>query len=152
MNQALKISIWNMRGFSSSVPYLRELVGQNDIVLLSEHWLHENRLCKFRDVSVDVNFCARSSKAASADNYGTRRGQGGVAILWRKSLKGISEIKEIMSDRMCGIRMQTAEGGVVNIIAVYMPSAGSCEDYSIVLDELAEIVASRETGSISIVG
>ena len=97
-------------------------------------------------------FCARSSRFAAAENYGTRRGQGGVAILWKRSLQGASEIKEIISDRICGLRLQTSRGGILNIISVYMPSAGSPEDYATVLDELDEILSSREKGSISIVG
>ena len=70
------------RGFAGAVPYLRKLVRDNDGVAEAEHWLHNNRLTKHSEVSNEVYVCGRSSKYASADNHGTKRGQGGVALLW----------------------------------------------------------------------
>ena len=71
-----------MRGFSSAVPYLRYLCGQVDVIALSEHWLHENKIGRLKDVSEDFLYCALSSKSSTAENYGSKRGQGGVAIMW----------------------------------------------------------------------
>ena len=141
-----------MRGFNSAVPYARELLKCNDIILLNEHWLHENRLCRLSEISGSINICAHSSRFASSENYGTSRGQGGVAIIWKDCLTGVSEIKDIICDRICGIRLQTKAGGVLNILSVYLPSVGSPEDYSVVIDELDEVISSREDGSLCIVG
>ena len=149
---ALSIACWNMRGFNGAVPYIKELLKQNDILLLCEHWLHANRLNRFNEIADNIKFCARASKSSSAENYGTRRGQGGVAIIWKDNIKGISEIKDLIHDRICGIRLQNPQGAIFNIFSIYLPSRGSDEDYGSVLDDLYEIVISREMGSLSIIG
>ena len=147
----LRISCWNMRGFSSAVPYLRSLCKISDIICISEHWLHENRLGQFEEVSEKFLYCARSSKYASAENYGTKRGQGGVAILWSKDLGGVSQISDIKHDRMCGLRVQTNRNLIINIISVYLPAQGSPESYTACIDDLCEFVESRELGSKTII-
>ena len=57
----LRIACWNLRGFNSAVPYVRRLLEDNDILLLSEHWLHANRLSRLNEIAGDINFCARAS-------------------------------------------------------------------------------------------
>ena len=79
-----------MRGFNSSIPYLRSLCERADIIAISEHWLHENKIKRLEEVSENFYYCARSSSYASSENYGTLRGQGGVGILWSKKLGGVS--------------------------------------------------------------
>ena len=148
----IKIGIWNMRGFSSSIPYLRKLCNMNDVVLVSEHWLHRNKLSKFEDVSAETLYCGRSSRLSTEESYGLCRGQGGVAILWKRTLGGVSEVKDIVHDRFCGIRLQTQKGAVVNIISTYLPSQSSTEDYSACIDDLSEFMDSRDPGSINLVG
>ena len=148
----VSIVCWNARGFSGSIPYIRQLLKHNDIVLLSEHWLHNNRLRLLEDIGDEICYCARSSKFSSADEYGSKRGQGGVAVIWKKNLSGVSEITDITYDRACGIRLQTKKGGVLNIISIYLPAAGSPEPFGASLDELSEILDTREDGSLNIVG
>ena len=148
----LKICTFNMRGFSSSVPYMRKLLDNNDIILVSEHWLHSNKLDRLKEISSDISFCAKSSKYAAADNYGTRRGQGGVAIVWHDNLKGISEVKNIIYDRVCAVRLQTYSGAVIIIYSIYLPSRGNPEDYATAIDDLIEIIDSREDGSYCLIG
>ena len=87
---------------------------------------------------------ARASKGASTENYGVSRGQGGVAILWRKSLAGASPIKTLVHDRICGIRIQLASGAVLNIYSVYLLSVGSANNYEYTLDDLDEVVTSLD--------
>ena len=149
---SLKIATWNLRGYSSSVPYLRELCANNDVILISEHWLHRNKLCKLEEISADMLYCARASNFSTEESYGTRRGQGGVAVLWKRHLGGVSEIKDICHDRFCGIRLQTDKGVVINIISTYLPCRGSPEDYGSCIDDLSEFLDSREAGSLSIIG
>ena len=123
---------------------MRELVRDNDLVTISEHWLHENRLSMLDQVSNNVFFCARASRFAAAENYGCQRGQGGVAILWDKRIIGITEVKSIAHDRICVVRVQTSKGGVIYVYAVYLPAQGSGEEYNAILDDLAELVEARE--------
>ena len=141
-----------MRGFNSGVPYLRKLLDSNDIVIVTEHWLHSNRLSRFKEVAGDIAYSAKSSRFASSDNYGCARGQGGVAILWHNSFKGITDIKEITHDRITGVRIQTQCGGILNILGVYLPANGSPEQYAPCIDDLIEIYESREPGAAIIIG
>ena len=64
----------------------------------------------------------------------------------------VKEIKDLIHDRICGIRLQNPQGAIFNIFSIYLPSRGSDEDYGSVLDDLYEIVISREMGSLSIIG
>ena len=147
----LKITSWNARGFAGAVPYLRKLVKDNDIVAVSEHWLHGNKLNRLAEVSDKVNFCARASQFSKPENYGIKRGQGGVALFWKKELVGVSEFTSIIHDRICGIRLQTERGGILNIFSVYLPAMGCGEDYGSCLDDMAEVLESRELESVSII-
>ena len=148
-----KISIvcWNSRGLVTSLPYLHSLLESNDIIALSEHWLHSNKLNILTEMSSDFNVVARSSKYSDASSFGYRRGQGGVALLWRKTIGGVSPITSLINDRICGIRVQGEFGRVVNIFSVYLPAPGSADDLSVVLDELSVALEQVDEGSISIV-
>ena len=147
---SLSIVAWNSRGSVASIPYLRELMKMNDVVCVSEHWLHANRLNILEDLSADFNVVARASAHSGAEVYGTKRGQGGVACFWKKSLGGVSPITDISHDRVCGIRVQTNLGIILNIYSIYMPAPGCADDFDIVLDEIAEIVNTRENGTFCV--
>ena len=146
----LSIAAWNSRGLVASVPYLRELMRSNDIICLSEHWLISNRLNSLGEISDDFNVIARASAHSDASKYGITRGQGGVAILWRKSLSGISPMEQITHDRVCGIRTQTDSGLVLNIYSVYLPSPGCCDNFEVAIDEIAEVINTGETGTCTL--
>ena len=146
----INIACWNTRGFNTAIPYLRELVDNNDIVAVAEHWLHECKLSRLEEISDKIVFCGRSSKFASDENYGAKRGQGGVALLWKQDMVGVTVISNIIHDRICGIRVPTAECGVLNIYAVYLPAKGCGEDLETCIDDLAEILESSEQGAQNI--
>ena len=146
----LKMSGWNTRGLVAAVPYLKLLMESNDILCVSEHWLYPNRLNILEEISKDFNVVARSSVHSNPDQYGTKRGQGGVAVFWRKSLRGVSPITEITHDRICGVRVHTSAGIVLNVYSVYLPSPGCADDYDEVLDEIAEIINTGDRSTYSI--
>ena len=150
-NIPYKIVCWNSRGLSAAVPYLRELISIYDIICLSEHWLHDNRLTFFEEISKDVDFFARAGGASGAESYGSRRGQGGVCIMWSKSLKGITPMINIKHDRFCGVRLQNLNGAVFNLFSVYLPARGNADDFSTCLDELGAAIEGTDLGSLNIV-
>ena len=43
--------------------------------------------------------------------------------------------------------IQTQNGSVLNIISIYLPAQGSPEDYAATLDDLSELINTREMGS-----
>ena len=147
----ISIASWNSRCLVTSLPYLHNLFKTNDIITLSEHWLHANKLNTLAEISDDFNVIARASKHSDASTFGYKRGQGGVALLWRKTLGGVSPITSVLHDRICGIRIQGESGRVVNILSIYLPAPGSRDDLSVVLDELSEIIEGMEVGSLTIV-
>ena len=152
LEQTLSLCVWNSRGLSASIPYIRELSTQHDIILLTEHWLHSNRLKKLGEISNRMNFCARASKHSDADNYGSIRGQGGVAILWKKELSCITPLNWITHDRICGVRLENTKGTIFCILCVYLPAVGSDEDYDQIIDELSAILNNIEEGSYILIG
>ena len=151
-NINLKLACWNSRGFSAAVPFLRQLVDKNDVIMISEHWLHTNRLHMLGEINDKFNWHGVADKISPADMYGIKRGQGGTAILWDKNLKGVSVIETINHDRICGLRMECEAGMVLIFLSVYLPASSSSENLSIVLDELAGIVESLGADVIPIIG
>ena len=118
---------------------------------VSEHWLYKNQLNRFDDISCAVTYVCHASKRAPAEMFGCGCGQGGVGILWDRSVGGITPIHDILHDRICGIRLQNTNGAIINIFAVYMPASNSDDDLSTVLDELSVILEGREPESLNMV-
>ena len=69
----IRLACWNARGFNSAVPYLRYICDRADIICLSEHWLHENKLKLLEEILDSFLYCVRASKFATAENYGSKR-------------------------------------------------------------------------------
>ena len=151
-NRRLRVGCWNSRGFSASVPFIRQMLNSNDIFFVSEHWLHANRLHMLGNISDKFMWHGVASKESSEEVYGIRRGQGGVAIFWDNNLKGVSIIETIAHDRICGVRMECENGTVMVFLSVYLPASSSRENLSIILDELAGIIAGLGDNVIPIIG
>ena len=143
----LKVGCWNCRGNRSSVPYLRDLLAGHDVLAISEHWLHSNRLKTLSEITSTHSVHARSSRHSADEYYGSRRGQGGVAIFWRTDRRGFSAITDITHDRICAVRYQDINGCVYIFISVYLPSQGSPDNLVECLEDLSEIVETREVGA-----
>ena len=148
----IKICAWNVRGLTASIPCLRDLCKENDFMLISEHWLHDNKLSDLDEISTDLQWHARASKYSNSDNFGLRRGQGGVAILWKSCIRGVTPLKEIIHDRICGVRLQNSLGTIINIFCVYLPTQGGYDDLQTVTDEMAAILEGTEEGCVNIIG
>ena len=144
----LKLCCWNARGYLTAIPYIRQILSDCDVLAISEHWLHENRLGILDEISLSHNVYARASSASCAEKYGSHRGQGGVAIFWHKRIAGISAVTDLIHDRACAIRMQTSDGSVIYFMSVYMPAQGSNDDLRVILDELSACIESREENAL----
>ena len=143
----LRIACWNARGYLASIPYIKQLLSHCDILAISEHWVFESRLFKLAQIS-DSHLCfARASKLASAEEYGVGRGQGGVAIFWDSTIFGVTAVTDIILDRACAIRLQTRSGSIVYFVSVYLPAQGSCDSLDNSLDDITEVIESREEGA-----
>ena len=71
--------------------------------------------------------------------------------MWNKNLGGVSQISDVINDRMCGIRLQTSNNLVINIVSIYLPAQGSTDRYTACIDDLSEFIDSREYGSKTII-
>ena len=78
--QQLKLACWNARGYLSSILYLKKLLSEVDVLAMSEHWLHSNRLGVLDEIVDTHAVFARSSRSSAAEFYGSRRGQGGGGL------------------------------------------------------------------------
>ena len=138
----LKITCWNCSGIYSNFIYARNLLKKTDLLALSEHWLYNNEL-NFLD-GLDDQFCYYASSSKLNDNIRRwRRGQGGVALLWRKDLK----VKKLfMTDRISAIKVKTGPSQWSVVCGVYFPSTNSCiTEFRDMLDTL-ETFCLKERG------
>ena len=147
----LKICTWNSRGLVASVPFLRALCEQNDLVCITEHWLHQNRLRKLGDIAIDIDFIGRASRHAPSDKYGCHKGQGGVAIFWKRKFNSITPLRQLIHDRVCAVRLQGENNSITNIFCVYLPARGCVDDFHATLDELGSFIENMESGSYNII-
>ena len=146
----ISLACWNSRGLTSALPYLNKLFKSHDFICISEHWQHANRLNTLNDISADFDVISRSSKHADSSKYGFSRGQGGVALFWRRDIKGVTPVTSLTNDRICGVRFQPLSGRTINIYSIYLPSPGSSDSYESTLDDIAGLISEQSDGSLSI--
>ena len=151
MQSILKFTSWNSRGMSAAIPQLRDLLKYNDFICVCEHWLHENRLNSLGEIDDDFLYIARSSKYSKSQDYGIGRGQGGVALFWRKNLPAVTPFNDLCHDRICGVRFEPKQNCVFNILSVYLPDVSSSDKITETIDELSAIIENFEPGSQTII-
>ena len=140
---SLNIMSWNVRGIMSSAYSLSCLLDENDIdiALLSEHKLFnysseflKSINTKYDYVSVEQSYDNPYSKA--------KCGQGGVAIMFKKSLSGrIAHIDHIKNERILGIELKPTEKEYesVYVFSIYLPAQNNITDYRDTISELEAI-------------
>ena len=81
---SLRIVGINVNGYSSSEPYIKDLLGRFDIVCISEHWLSGPELPRLNHICDNViSKCAHDLTDAPP---AIGRGYGGVAIMWNSGV------------------------------------------------------------------
>ena len=81
-SKTFNICSFNMHSFLNGLSMVKELCHKFDIILLQEHWLLEDNLCKLASIENDFAYCAVSSMTYKASlNILSGRPFGGVAIL-----------------------------------------------------------------------
>ena len=120
----MKVTCWNCRGLSNSIPYLNHLMESgSDIMVLSEHWLWPYELHKLNEIHPDYEGLGRADARLTDSSGIAHRGCGGVGMVSKKSLD-VTPMTDIESDRICGIRVKKLSGYDelwMSIIGVYLP-------------------------------
>jgi len=151
----MKVTAWNMRGITASTPYIRKLLHDTDICILSEHHLFECELHKLRKVNDNFMVYAKASDVLSNYNLYSGRGCGGIAILWHQSLTNvISKCTHLGDDRICVIKINVEHCLPVYIVGVYLPQRDcKISDFDEYLYHLEHVVSMcHRDGSVIIMG
>ena len=153
--QSLRVSCWNMRGLSGSLPFVNYLLNDSDICIISEHHLYECELHKLSQINEQYESYGKSCNRLSNDNLYHARGYGGIAILWNKSLSNnIQKCSELGDDRICVIKL-THDGSLpLFIVGVYLPQRecviSTFDEYLYHLEYITEMCKSE--GDVLICG
>ena len=134
---------WNVRGIMSSAYSLSCLLDENgiDIALLSEHKLFSYSSEFLRSINTKYDYV--SVEQSSINPYSNAKcGQGGVAIMFKKSLSDrIERIDHLKNDRILGIELKPTENEYEStfVFSVYLPAHNSIIDYKDTISELEAI-------------
>ncbi len=116
---SLSITSYNSQGSGSSrLHVVMELSRVHDIILLQEHWLHSSQMHILERNTPDMY--VHGISAINDTDVLVGRPYGGVACLWRKSLKCKVTPIETNSNRLCAIKCEFDDTAIL-IISVYMP-------------------------------
>ena len=152
----IHISSWNCRGFGSSEPYLKSLSNSSDFILLQEHWLWPFDLHKLSSVLEGFSSTGKCDERLN-ESSSLRRGCGGVAILWRKSIYANPICLGIKNDCICAVEVSLRNSALDKLVIynIYCPSSDADHDHfsQCILDLEAEINShDNETTAIVIAG
>ena len=142
IHQHVNILSWNCRGLTSSIPYIQSLLEMPSVLVLSEHWLWPYELSRLNDISDDYDSTSKADSRLSDISH-ERRGCGGIAILWHKTI-GASPVSDITSDRVCAIRFcdPNDNKSTFSVIGVYLPCSDQGMDcYRDHLQELECVIS-----------
>ncbi len=115
----LRIITYNSQGTGiSRILTLKDLCQDHDIVLVQEHWLHSSQLNVFEHNLPDM--CVHSVSAITDTNILVGRPHGGVACLWKKTLKAKVTPVATNNNRLCAIKIEMIHITLL-IICLYMP-------------------------------
>ena len=148
------IAAWNMRGYNGRIDYVRELLDENDIVILSEHCMYDCELNKLCLISPNINYEAKASNDLDPSRYRDVIGHCGIAIIWKQEISSYIKTVHVDSDRICAIEICTPNNSHVFVIGVYLPYA-TCKiaNFEEQIDILEELVERCKTqGDIVIIG
>ena len=113
---------WNMRSLTLAKHYINDLVNEYDfdIICLSEHRLFQCELYKLGLINTEYIYNGKSSKDLKCRDQNIKRGNCGVAILWKKTLVHRVRVMKINSDRMCGIEILNVINGNSLYIIIFL--------------------------------
>ena len=127
---------FNCRGLNNSRSTLLDLLSFNDVILIQEHWLFQEKLHVLSNFHNDFAAVGVSGMDSCVLLHG--RPYGGCAILVRKSLLPFVSMINCVSDRFVALKIRDSQGLSYLFISIYMPSF-PLHPYSAYLDTLGEL-------------
>lgn len=129
VSSQLRLCSFNCQGVIRNVLYVDKLLTDLDIdvMAISEHWLFPDSVAFIDSINTSYKSYARTdAKLNPLDPY--RRGKGGVALMWKKTLDAcVTPIDEPQTcdDRVIGIRVNLPNKRGLIIFSVYLPSTNT---------------------------
>jgi exonuclease III len=119
------LTSYNCKNIKTGGTSISEILKDNDIILIQEHWLFHSQTSIISDINSDINFVA---KGVDINDplllVSLPRGYGGVAIVWKKNIDHLVRTLSDGSEKIQCIELESAKRNVI-IICVYMPANGS---------------------------
>ena len=149
----LNIVSFNCKNIKTSIDEIRELCEGNDIVLLQETWLFKMDIPILNQINKD--FYARGiSSMMCEDSLLTGRPNGGLAILWRKSLgSSCSPIIYENEKRIMSLQLNLLDTKYL-FVNVYLPFCcpDNHEEFIGYLSKIDSIILDAETPYVFVLG
>ena len=141
-NSKIKVVAYNCKNIKTSTPAITELLKQNDILLIQEHWLFQFQISQIGNMGNNINFEAKAvDKFNNIQPSQTPRGYGGVAVIWKKDIDHLVKPIPDGNERIQCIELIDKFQKPLLIISVYLPTKGchDLEEFQDCVDQLYEI-------------
>jgi endonuclease/exonuclease/phosphatase family metal-dependent hydrolase len=150
----LQISTYNSNGLGDGrLEHIKQIMTDADILLIQEHWQHENQLDIF-EKKID-GVCSHGVSGMANNTLLVGRPFGGCAILWKQSLICPISPVSCKSKRMCATKI-TIDSKPMLIVNLYMPcdinNVQYSEEYKSILYEVSELCIHHNTDHLIIGG
>ena len=150
----LRLICWNISGVKYNLCFLHQILKDCDICCIQEHWLFPDDFRFLDTVNPKFDTWGRCDSRLSLDSL-SRRGKGGLAFFWRKSLMASVEVLEnIGNDRIAAISVKQHESEQMFLVGTYLPCATeSMEVYNSYVEQLENVLYQlQQRGTIIIMG
>ena len=148
----LRCCSFNCRGWNSGSLFLRDVIDSFDLLLIQEHWLHQNHLSIINEIS--SNFCSTSVSSMDPCSLLVGRPFGGCSIIYRKSL--LSSVSPIATGSNLSVLWSLGTLVLSHTwLCVYMPAfvdSSSHLEYLNTLGELQGFIDAQQFDMLIIVG
>ena len=124
------------------------MINNSTFLLMQEIWQHENKFIdNVKSIMPDIECVVVSPMDENLINLG--RGKGGVAIIWKNSIKCKIDIIKCLSKRLCAIEVKVDDFKFI-LFNVYMPVDPGCDNHEIneyksVLQEMSIFMLNSDT-------
>lgn len=150
----IKLTSWNITGVKYNLGFLRKCLANCDILCLQEHWLYPDNISFLDSINPNFSSWGRCANNLNLDSI-SRRGNGGIAFLWKKCMNvSIETFTDLGDDRIAVLKVNLVDGGQMYIVNVYLPTAAeNAATYNRSLETLENILYELHgSGTVYIAG